>query len=157
MSKRDVFIEEVEEFIGRCSEEAKEYFQDVCENVDILFLNEKNETQQLFEIETIDNLIKYFWGLGIGTIIIKSPDKKGYYVGFGGDIQFINFYTENCVDSTCSEDAFAGGFLHGIATGLNPFEATKLSAIVEGLQMQKIGAIKSLPSKTEVYEIYKGA
>lgn len=28
MSKRDVFIEEVEEFIGRCSEEAKEYFEE---------------------------------------------------------------------------------------------------------------------------------
>lgn len=28
MSKRDVFIEEVEEFIGRCSEEAKSYFEE---------------------------------------------------------------------------------------------------------------------------------
>lgn len=28
MSKRDVFIEEVEEFIGKCSEEAKSYFEE---------------------------------------------------------------------------------------------------------------------------------
>lgn len=28
MSKRDVFIEEVEKFIGKCSEEAKEYFEE---------------------------------------------------------------------------------------------------------------------------------
>ena len=28
MSKRYVFIEEVEEFIGRCSEEAKDYFEE---------------------------------------------------------------------------------------------------------------------------------
>ena len=28
MSKREVFIEEVEEFIGRCSEEAKSYFEE---------------------------------------------------------------------------------------------------------------------------------
>ena len=28
MSKREVFIEEVEEFIGKCSEEAKSYFEE---------------------------------------------------------------------------------------------------------------------------------
>ena len=59
------------------------------------------------------------------------------------------------VDTTCSGDAFNGGFLHAIASGFTPFEAAKLATVVSGLQATKIGAIKSIPSRKEVYEEYE--
>ena len=53
-------------------------------------------------------------------------------------------------------NAFAGAFLHGMVSGYGQKESTRLAAIVEGLQAQKIGAIKSIPTKAEVMEIFKG-
>lgn len=138
-------------------EEAKENFDDVAQNVDILFLSIKKDAKNLFEIETMDNLIKHFWDLGIGTIVVKVSDQKCYYTGFNGDVQRTDFYTDQVVDTTCSGDAFAGAFLHGIVHGMGQMEATRLAAIVEGLQAQKIGAIKSIPTKEEVMNIFKGA
>lgn len=138
-------------------EDAKENFNEIAEYLDILFLSVKNDARNLFEIESMDNLIKYFWDLGIHTIIAKDSEEKGYYTGHNGNIQFTPFYTENVVDTTCSGDAFNGGYLHAICNGFNPIDATKLSSIVEGLQAQKVGAIRSIPSKSEVYTIYKGS
>ncbi len=137
-------------------EDAKENFYDIAEYLDILFLSIKHDARKIFEMESMDTLIKYFWDLGISTVIAKVADDNGYYTGYNGDVQFTKFFTDKIVDTTCSGDAFSGAYLHGINTGLSPMEATKLASIVEGLQSQKIGAIKSLPSKSEVYSIYKG-
>ena len=137
-------------------EEAKENFYDISDNLDILFFTVNKESQNIFEVETIDNLIKHFWDFGIGTIVVKDTEKRCYHTGFNGNIQKTDFYFNNVVDTTCSNDAFAGAFLHGIVSGMGQKEATRLAAIVEGLQAQKIGAIKSIPSKQEVYELFKG-
>lgn len=137
-------------------DEAKENFYDVAENTDIIFLSVKGEGANLFDIDSPNNLIKYFWGLGISTVVIKTSQEKGYYTGSKSGISFTEFYTTDVVDTTGSSDAFAGAFLHATANGFSPIEATKLGAIVEGLQTQKIGAIKSIPKKDEVYKIYKG-
>ncbi len=67
----------------------------------------------------------------------------------------MSFYSQKTVDTTCSGDAFNGGFLHAISSGFSPFEATKFASVVSGLQSQKIGAIKSIPTKEEVYSEYE--
>lgn len=136
-------------------EEAKEAFDDVINNIDILFLSDKNDVAKLFEIISIEKVIKYFWDLGINTVVIKSSKNGGYYTGYAGDIVFSEFFASQIIDTTCSGDAFNGGFLHAIASGYSPFEATKLASVVSGLQSQKIGAIKSIPSKEEVYREYE--
>lgn len=136
-------------------EEAKEAFENVINDIDILFLSDKNDIPQLFEIDSAEKVIKYLWDLGIKTVVIKSGDKRGYYTGYAGDIVFCEFLFSQTVDTTCSGDAFNGGFLHAISSGYSPFEATKLASVVSGLQSQKIGAIKSIPTKEEVYNEYE--
>lgn len=136
-------------------EEAKEAFDDVIQNIDILFLSEKNDASKLFELNSTEKIIKYFWDLGVNTVVIKSSQHGGYYTGYAGDIVFCDFFSVQTVDTTCSGDAFNGGFLHAISSGFSPFEATKLASVVSGLQTQKIGAIKSIPSKEEVYSEYE--
>lgn len=137
------------------TEEAKEMFDEVIQYVDILFLNDKNDISKLLGIESCEKAIKHFWDLGINTIIIKSGNEKGYYTGYGGDITFCKFFNTEIVDTTCAGDAFNGGFLHAICSGFSPFEATKLASIVAGLQSKNIGAIKSIPTKEEVYAEYE--
>jgi len=136
-------------------EEAKEAFDEVINYIDILFLSEKNDVSKLFEITSYEKVIKYFWDMGVNTIVIKSSQSGGYYTGYAGDIVFSKFTAVQTVDTTCSGDAFNGGFLHAVSSGFSPFEATKLASIVSGLQAQKIGAIKSIPTKEEVYTEYE--
>lgn len=136
-------------------EESKEAFYEVISNIDILFLSDKNDISKLFDINSAEKVIKYFWDMGVNTVVIKSSHNGGYYTGYAGDIVFCKFFSAQTIDTTCSGDAFNGGFLHAISSGFSPFEATKLASVVSGLQAQKIGAIKSIPTKEEVYKEYE--
>ncbi len=136
-------------------EEAKEYFDEVVNNVDILFLSDKNDIAKLMDVSSTEKVIKYFWDLGINTVVIKSSHDGGYYTGYAGDIIFCPFFNTEIVDTTCAGDAFNGGFLHAVSSGFSPFEATKFASVVSGLQSTKIGAIKSIPSKEQVYSEYE--
>ena len=138
------------------AEEAKENFMRVCSYVDILFMSTKHDAINILEINSPENIIKKLWDMGIQTVILKAGDKKGYYTGYNGNIVFTDFYTTEYLDTTCSGDAFNGGFLHAITHGFTQFEAVKFASIVAGLQAKGIGAIKSIPSKDEVYSIYRG-
>lgn len=138
-------------------EEAKEAFDDVISYIDILFLSAANDAPKLLDITSYEKVIKYFWDLGVQTIVIKSSKDGGYYTGHAGEIVFCPFFIEKeeVVDTTCSGDAFNGGFLHAISSGYSPFEATKLASVVAGLQSKRIGAIKSIPMKEEVFSEYE--
>lgn len=136
-------------------EETKENFDEVVFDVDILFLSSKNDTPKLFDIESVEKVIKTLWDMGVKTVVIKSSKESKYYTGHAGDIVSCDFYATKTVDTTCAGDVFNGGFLHAIASGCSPFEATRLASIVSGLQAGGIGAIKSIPTKEEVYAIYE--
>ena len=58
-------------------------------------------------------------------------------------------------DTTGAGDAFNGAFLHGIARGMHPTDATQLALIASGLKCRKRGAVDSQPSKNEVYGYYE--
>ncbi len=137
-------------------EEAKENFSRVNSYIDVLFMNTKHDTVNILEIESPENIIKKLWDMGIQIIVLKSGDNCGYYTGYNGNIIFTDFYTTEYIDTTCSGDAFNGGFMHALTHGFTPFEATKFASIVAGLQAKGIGAIKSIPYKDDVYSIYRG-
>ena len=124
--------------------------------IDIIFLNVKYDSKVIIESASIENTIKYLWDKGISTIVIKSSIDKGYYVGSQGKIDFIKFFDDEKIDDTGAGDAFNGGFIHGITSGMPPFKAAKLGAIIAGIQIKNFGAIKSIPYKEEIYKIFKG-
>lgn len=138
-----------------CSiEDAKEYFEEIIPYTDILFMSSKYDTKSIFDIESIENIMKNISDKGVQTIVIKSSENKGYYLTCQRNSGFIPFYTENVIDTTSSGDAFNGAFLHAIANSYTPTEAAKIASIDAGLQAQGIGAIKSTPHHDEVYNIY---
>lgn len=136
-------------------EDAKEYFEEVIENIDVLFLSARNDVKHLFDLESAEKTIKHFWDIGVQTVVIKGTNHMGYYTGYNGDIVFCKYFTTDIVDTTSASSAFNGGFLHSINSGYSPFEATRIASIVAGLQAQGIGAIKSIPTKAQVYEHFK--
>ena len=138
------------------NEEAKEAFDDISEYIDIIFLNIRNDAKVIPNTDSIDLLIKFFRDLGISTVVIKSHVDSGYYIGHGGEVNFIEFPIKDPVDVTGAGDVFNGAFLQAMTSGKTVFEAAKFASVVAGLQSQKIGAIKSIPSKQEVMQYYKG-
>ena len=137
-------------------DEAREAFEEISEYIDILFIKVRHDSKIVIDSSSVNNTMKYLWDMGISTVIIKSIVERGYYVGNQGKIEFIKFTNEEAVDDTGAGDAFNGGVLHGIASGMSPFKAVALGSIVAGLQIKNVGAIKSIPSREEVYKTFKG-
>lgn len=136
-------------------EMAKENFHNIIGNTDILFMSTKYDTGSILELESMENIVKNLWDIGVRIVVLKSSEKGGYYIGYNGKIEFTPFYTREVVDTTCSGDAFNGAFMYGITHGYSPNEASKLASIVAGLQAKGIGAVKSVPYASEVFSIMK--
>ena len=136
-------------------EEAKEAFYEIEEFIDILFLNLKSDSLELWGIESGEKLIEMFLDKGVKIIVLKSKADNGYYVTTANDKIFIPFYSDVKTDTTGAGDAFNGAFLSELARDKSPFDAAKFAAVVSGLQVRSIGAIKSIPSSKDVLDAMK--
>ena len=135
------------------SSDTKEYFEEIIDYTDVIFLSLKNDAARLYEFESIDKVIKYFWDRGVKIVVVKSHIDKGYYTGYNGDISITEFYnTQKAIDTTASGDVFNGGFLYALTNGYAPADAAKFASVVTGLQTQNYGAIQSIPYKENVLE-----
>ena len=137
-------------------EEAKEAFDEVIEYVDILFVNKQNDLMPLFEIHSVDNIIKHLFDIGVKTVVVKSVEEEGYWVYHNSESRFVEFFTTEVKDTTSSGDVYNGAFLHGIANYYDEYQSAFLGSIASGLQSRNVGAIKSIANKEEVYRIFKG-
>ena len=107
------------------SSDTKEYFEEIIDLTDIIFLSLKNDAVKLYEIDSIDKVMKYFWDRGVKIVVIKSHIDNGYYTGYNGSISFTEFYnSQKAIDTTASGDVFNGGFLYAITNGYTPASST---------------------------------
>ena len=135
------------------STDTKEYFEEIVDYLDIIFLSLKNDAERLYDVDSIDKVMNYFWDKGVKIVVVKSHIDNGYYTGYKGDISFTEFYnTSKAIDTTASGDVFNGGFLYAITNGYAPADATKFASVVSGLQTQNFGAIQSIPYINTVLE-----
>lgn len=135
------------------SADTKEYFEEIIDMTDIVFMSLKNDSIRLYEMDSVDKIMQYFWSRGVKIVVIKSHIDKGYYTGYRGEINFTEFYnTQKAIDTTASGDVFNGGFLYAITNGYSPNDASKFAAVVAGLQTQNYGAIQAIPYRESVLE-----
>ena len=135
------------------SDDTKELFEEIVDYTDIIFLSLKNDAIKLYEVDSMDKIMKFLWDKGVKIVVIKSHIDNGYYVGYNGDINFTEFYnTQKTIDTTASGDVFNGGFLYALTNGYSPIDAAKFASVVSGLQTQNYGAIQSIPYKETVLE-----
>ena len=135
------------------SNETKEYFEEIIDYTDIIFLSLKNDAVKLYNIESVDKIIHYMWDKGVKIVVIKSHIDNGYYTGYNGEINFTEFYnTQKAIDITASGDVFNGGFIYALTNGYTPADAAKFASVVSGLQTQNYGAIQAIPYKETVME-----
>ncbi|MCR5260708.1 MAG: sugar kinase [Candidatus Gastranaerophilales bacterium] len=136
-------------------EEAREAYYEVDDYIDIIFLNLKSDSLELWGIESPDKLIEMALDKGIKTVVLKSKARGGYFVGTANKNMFIPFYSDIKNDSTGAGDSFNGVFLYELSKDKSPFEAAKIASVVSGLQVRNIGAIKAIPSAKEVADAIK--
>ncbi len=135
------------------SDDTKEYFEEIIDFTDIIFLSLKNDAAQLYDFTSIDKVMNYFWDRGVKIVVIKSHIDNGYYTGYKGDISFTEFYnTQKAIDVTASGDVFNGGFLYALTNGYAPRDASRFASVVSGLQTQNYGAIQAIPYFDTVME-----
>ncbi len=135
------------------SADTKECFEEIVDYTDIIFLSLKNDAAQLYDVSSMDKVVKYFWDKGIKIVVVKSHIDNGYYTGYKGDISFTEFYnTARTIDTTASGDVFNGGFLYALTKGYTPHDSAKFAAVVSGLQTQNYGAIQAIPYRDAVME-----
>lgn len=135
------------------SDDTKEYFEEIVDFTDVIFLSLKNDAVKLYDFTSIDKVMNYFWDKGVKIVVIKSHIDNGYYTGYKGDVSFTEFYnTQKAVDVTASGDVFNGGFLYALTNGYAPRDAAKFASVVSGLQTQNYGAIQSIPYFDAVME-----
>lgn len=136
-------------------EESKEFLKEIIPYTDIIFLNKSKDGKSLLELDSYEQIIKYFWDIGVNMVVLKSKEDCGFFIGYNGDITFTNYFKTEIIDTTCAGDAFNGGFLHALSSGLTHYEAAQFASVVSGLQSQNIGAIKSIPAKEDVYHHFQ--
>jgi len=135
-------------------EEAKEAMEEILEFTDIILLNIKHDAEKILGLTSPDKIIKHLWDQGVQMVAVKMG-KEGSMIGYNGEINHIPSCVTNIVDSSGAGDTFNGGFLQGIVSGHTPFESAKLASVLAGMQIQGLGAIKSIPSKDKVYAEFK--
>ena len=135
------------------STDTKECFDEIIEYTDIVFMSLKNDAAQLYQFESVENTMKYFWDKGVKIVVLKSHIDNGYYTGYKGEISFTEFYNSSkAIDITASGDVFNGGFIYAITKGERPDIAAKFASVVSGLQTQNYGAIQPIPYLKTVME-----
>ena len=138
------------------SNDTKELFDEIIDYTDIVFLSLKSDAERIYDIDSVDKAMKYFWDKGVKIVVIKSHIDNGYYTGYKGNISFTEFYnTTKAIDLTASGDVFNGGFLYAIINGYTPPDAAKFASTVSGLQTQNYGAIQSIPYLKNVMENFQ--
>jgi sugar/nucleoside kinase (ribokinase family) len=118
----------------------------------VLFLN-REETRALSGLDDPEEAARLIAARGqVRTVAVKLGS-KGSIVVTDGELHRVPVYPVRAVDTTGAGDAFAGGFLFGLARGWDPVRAGHLASRVAALAVGQIGAVvKDMPALEHAVE-----
>lgn len=133
-------------------EDARQALEEILPFTDILLPGAPDEIEQFFGVRDPEAAIRIVQDRGIETVAVKCGS-EGVALGAEGKITCVPAYRpETVVDTSGAGDAFNGGFLYGLSTGMTPVEAARLGTVIAGLKVRGRGAVFSLPRREEVFE-----
>ena len=92
----------------------------------------------------------------VGAVVTLG--ERGALLAHGGDATLVPAHRAGpVVETTGAGDAFNGGFAVGLAEGLSPHDAVRLGCATAGLSVTVGGAAASMPHRTEVDALLRGA
>ena len=129
-----------------CVDRHRAEFLDLIErHVDILFANE-HEIMSLYRVADFDGAMQAV--RGHCEIAALTRSEKGSVIVRGDEIHVIDAEpVENVVDSTGAGDAYAAGFLFGVASGMDLALSARVGGIAAAEVISHIGARPDRPLK----------
>ncbi|MFL2768176.1 MAG: sugar kinase [Dehalococcoidia bacterium] len=130
---------------------AKSAIDDIIKYVDILAPSFPEEVNDVFELDSPTEMIKYGLEKGCKIVVVKCGE-SGAYIGTSNKIIKSNSYTpKGLIDTTGAGDAFMGGFLYSYLNPKHDLDLNLKYAIISaGLKVSARGGIESQPSKNDV-------
>ena len=117
----------------------RESFIDLVENyIDILFANEE-EIISLYKTSNLDLAIKKLKTNCALAIVTKGKDGS-ILITKGKEIIISPFIYGEALDTTGAGDLFAGGFLKGHSSGLDPITSARMGSICAGQIVTQLGS-----------------
>lgn len=136
-------------------EEARAALDEVLPYADIVLPSAPEETERLFGTGEAATVIRALWDRGVSVVAVKQG-ADGVLLGDDGTIHAVPAYSPGpVVDTSGAGDAFNGGFLYGLSSGMTPVEAARLGTIIAGLKVRGRGAVYSLPTREAVFEVFE--
>lgn len=137
-------------------EDARAAFDEVLPYTNIILPSVPEELTVLIGAPTPEESIARLIDRGVETVAVKAGS-AGAVVGTRNQPQPVTIpsFKVQAVDTTGAGDAFNGGFLHGLLTGLPPTAAAALGVVTAGLKVRGRGAIASLPDRAETYAAWR--
>ncbi len=119
--------------------------------VDVILPTVPDDTMPTIGLGRPDQVIDFFWFKDVPLVVAKAGE-HGCYLGYRKEVQhFPAMKVDRVVDTTGAGDAFNGGFIHGLVTGRSLSDCARLGITAAGLQVQREGTLKSMPSREAVY------
>lgn len=132
-------------------DDAKESLWSVLPLLDVIFPSSPDESKALFGYERPLDVIGFLWDRGVSIVAVKDGP-NGCVIGYDGKVE--EFPQENVSESikdvTLIGSTFAGGFLHCIARGFDPFTAARFANSVALFKALKGGGINALPTHEDL-------
>lgn len=119
-----------------------------------LFVPSIEEARQIAGREDPDSVASFFLDYGIRIVALKMGS-QGCYVKTREEAFALPVYPVKAVDATGAGDAFAGGFLAGIAKGWDLRRTTRLANAAGALCVTAVGATAGVRSLAETVEFMK--
>ncbi len=108
--------------------------------VDVLFLNAEEARMLAPSLDPEDACAHIAARLGVRTVALKLG-AKGSVVSDNGELIRVAVVRVDAVDTTGAGDAYAGGYLFGLARGWPAYKCGRLASAVAGLAVAQIGAV----------------
>jgi len=117
-----------------------------------IFMPSIEEARMITEQEEPEEIAECLLSYGIGTVALKMGD-QGSYIRTRDWEMSVPIYKVETIDSTGAGDAFAAGFLAGVAQGQDHREAAKLANAVGAYCTTAMGAIAGVRNMQETLEL----
>lgn len=124
---------------------------ETCRATDYFLPNER-EARMLFG-KTEEGYLEFALQNGFETPVIKLG-AGGAMMQVNGVVYGASSPVVDVVDTTGAGDAFDAGFIDALLDGMGPEECLRRGCICGGLSTRQSGALRALPRREEIREIY---
>jgi len=113
-------------------------FQAVLSRVDLVS-PDLDEARQMTGQSTTDGMVETLLGWGVPAVALRMGARGSLVASAGGDVYAVPAVPTNVVDTTGAGDAYCGGFLVALGTGVDVAEAGARAAVSASFAIEQFG------------------